>query len=319
MTEKYFQKFPIIRYNGVPVVDITKRAAVRSAAFKNPLLYYPYDLTNGERPDIVADKFYKDEYMAWIVYLANGVIDPYYDWVMDEQTFSDFITKKYGSIEESQRRIMAYRSNWHTDQRKISTVQYNSLPDIQKVSILGNVVIDTAARYYQPVLGAAGAIDSYERKKCFEVLATNRVVRYGVSGNTTFTMNETVTVALAYKDGSNNHTYSTSGRGQVAFSNSSIVVVQHTSGITDTPPSGRTFDLSVSNNYVSGHSSGANSTVTSVTTEAINIYDAEAIYWEPVTAYDFEVEKNMRNKTIRLMDPGYAQQAADELTKTLAV
>ena len=151
-----------------------------------------------------------------------------------------------------------------------------------------------------------------------DTLSTNQIVSYVISGNSTFIDNERVTIALAYKDVSNNHVYSNTGHAQVVSSNSSTLIVQHTSGIVVSAPSGYTIDLTVSNNYVVGANSGSNCTIIGIKALANNIVASEAIYWSPVTIYEDEVEKNLKNKTIRLMDPAFVQGVSDQMTNLLA-
>ena len=111
MSEKYFAKFPLISYNGTPVVNITERAVVRDNPSKNAYIYYPFDLQNDERPDQLADQYLNDEYMDWIIYLTNGILDPYYDWYMSDYEFAAFIKGKYGSLQAAQTKIKCWRND----------------------------------------------------------------------------------------------------------------------------------------------------------------------------------------------------------------
>lgn len=92
---KYFENFPIIEYQGRKVRDITRRSAFAKAVANNPYLYYPYTVKEGERPEDIAEFYYGSVDYVWLVYLANNIIDPYYQWTMDEQTFRNYLVDKY--------------------------------------------------------------------------------------------------------------------------------------------------------------------------------------------------------------------------------
>lgn len=317
MTDKYFDKFPIIRYNGYAVRDITARVVVNTEVRKNPYLYYPYDLKNNERPDQLAEEAYNDPYMSWLIYMANGITDPYYDWAMEDSVFNEYLIKKYGDTETIQTKVLHYRNNWYSNSDRISTSQYDDLPNIVKTNSSGNTYVDSVKKYYTPIFGAGNSIIAYKRKEIDTIISTNRIIRYSISGNSSFTTSERVKIALSYKDGSNNYTHSAGGRGQVLTSNSSTVTVHHVSGVVREAPDDNTIDLTVaSNNYVYGMESGANCTIvpsSSIVSVANNVSSEDAIYWDPVTIYEHEFEKNIKNKTINLVDPAIATDAAYQL------
>jgi hypothetical protein len=60
-----------------------------------------------------------------------------------------------------------------------------------------------------------------------------------------------------------------------------------------------------------------NTVFTAVTAVSNNISEGELVYWTPVTYYDYEYSKNEYNKSIRVLDSKYAQQAADNLKDLL--
>lgn len=92
---KYFEKFPIIEYEGRRVRDISRRANFVRALSNNPYLYYPYTVGEGERAEDIAQFYYGSVDYVWLVYMANNIIDPYHEWPMDPQTFNDYLVEKY--------------------------------------------------------------------------------------------------------------------------------------------------------------------------------------------------------------------------------
>ena len=95
---KYFENFPIIEYQGRRVRDITRRSAFTKAIVNNPFIYYPYTVKEGERAEDVARWYYGSVDYIWVVYMSNNIIDPYYEWPMDPQTFKDYLVKKYSEL-----------------------------------------------------------------------------------------------------------------------------------------------------------------------------------------------------------------------------
>jgi len=92
---KYFEKFPIIEYEGRRVRDISRRSNFVRAVSNNPYLYYPYTVSEGERAEDIANFYYGSVDYVWLVYMANNIIDPYHEWPMDPQTFNDYLVEKY--------------------------------------------------------------------------------------------------------------------------------------------------------------------------------------------------------------------------------
>lgn len=97
---KYFDTLPkIIQYDnkgiGRVFTNLMTRASVIPELLKNPVIYYKYDIQEGDTPEIIAHKYYGDSYRYWIVLLANEILDPQWEWPMSGQVFQNYITTKY--------------------------------------------------------------------------------------------------------------------------------------------------------------------------------------------------------------------------------
>jgi hypothetical protein len=292
MAEKYFNKFPLIPYGNTVAVDITKRAGILNTVYENPTLYYPYEIEPGERPDNISDRYYKDQYMSWILYLTNKVIDPYYDWYMDQDTFNAFITKKYGTIEKAQTKISYYRNNWYLEQDILDVSTFESLSQLVK-------------KYYQPVYMdefKSAEPYGYKRKQEDWKLKTNSIVLYSCNNaSNSYITDELVTVTF---------NPSNRGYGQVLASNSSSVSLQHVTGVTTT-------GTITANSYLFGRESKANTAFTTANTIVSNIGVAEEVYWSPVSYYDYETELNDATRTIQVLNNQFSTKIALELKKLM--
>lgn len=65
----------------------------------NSVIYYPYYVKEGDTPEIVAYKYYKDIQKHWLVLMANSIIDPMFGWPLDYNSFLLYIAQKYGGDE----------------------------------------------------------------------------------------------------------------------------------------------------------------------------------------------------------------------------
>jgi Base plate wedge protein 53 len=299
MAEKYFEKFPIIAYNGAPVRNITERTVVLNSVYNNPIFYYPYDIQQNEQPDEIADRYYEDEYMGWILHITNKVIDPYYDWYLDQTTFDDFIIKKYGSLQNATSKIKYYRNNWYANEGTISVSAFDSLTP-------------TVKRFYEPIY--ADVVFSttplaYKRKQIDWKLTTNAIVQYTVtqpvfvtdeivdvySGNTIIGSGQVCGRSISY----------ITSNGQTTIS---PLLIQHTSG--NVTENGATH-------YVMGRETKVKTLYTNATLITNNIPTNESTYWSPVYYYDYETEINEKNKSIQVLKKQYSSQIAGELKSML--
>ena len=96
----YFNSFPKINtidYSGnlITLTNLLKRVEIQPSLLNNPMLFYSYDIQDGDTPDIVANKYYGDSYRYWFVLLANQTLDPQWQWPLTSQQFTSYILDKY--------------------------------------------------------------------------------------------------------------------------------------------------------------------------------------------------------------------------------
>lgn len=287
-TDKYFDKFPIIQYSNNNVVDITRRVKLLDRVSRNPYVFYPYDITSEERADQLSSRYYGDSFKSWLLYLTNDIHDPYYEWYLTENQFLEFIELKYGSIFNAQQKIKFYRNNWE-NQDPIDVSAYNALTNDMK-------------KYWNPNYSSGSTIISYSRKQVDWTSSTNRLMSYTVS-NSSFIVDENVNI---YLNGSS------LGKGQIASTSNNTIYVQHVSGFYD-----ESDTITINNGYIFGTESLVNTAVTSVQTISTNIPADELNYWKSYTYYDYELEKNEFNRSIRIIDKNFSETAVKNLTELL--
>lgn len=108
IVSSFYDIFPKIKYdinnnrlrpNYDEVTNIFQRLAVVKETVNNLSSYIVYDIEEGDTPEILAEKFYRDPGGAWLILLANDIFDPQFDWPLDYSTFTQYIIRKYGSVE----------------------------------------------------------------------------------------------------------------------------------------------------------------------------------------------------------------------------
>jgi|AACY02.16.fsa_nt_gi Base plate wedge protein 53. len=92
---KYFEKFPLVEYNGKQIRDISRRINFLRKSVESPYVFLPYTIEEGDRPEDVAYYYYGSTDYTWLVYLSNNIIDPYNDWPLSEDDFNNYLIKKY--------------------------------------------------------------------------------------------------------------------------------------------------------------------------------------------------------------------------------
>jgi len=130
----YFNSFPkvsTIDYNGNTIVltNLLKRIELIPSLLKNPLLFYQYDIQEGDTPDIIANKYYGDSYRYWLLLFGNETMDPQWDWPLTSSQFDAYIKDKYGSISNATGTVKEYRQT-------ITTVDSSTLEQTSKTIVI---------------------------------------------------------------------------------------------------------------------------------------------------------------------------------------
>lgn len=298
MARRYFDKFPTINYNGFNVRDITVSAKLINKYASFPYVYDPYVIDRQQRVDQVAYEVHGDQHMTWMMWYANRVVDPYYDWYLTEDEFNNFLRKKYGSIPYTHKKIEFWRTNWYEDSREISPAQFSEM--------FGEYTAPHSY-YWAPVYDTdTTKVISYVRRRKDSVVNTNKLCRVGTSNNA-FSSGDLVEIRSAGIQ---------VGTAEVLRADVSFPTLSNVLGELDTG-----FSLNLDGN------TRANCTVTAFDpiyepTDAVwtrvSIPAEELVYWSPVTVHDVETEKNEAHKTVKVVDGALAIKVSDRLEDVLA-
>lgn len=102
----YFRRFPNLSYPDLSasrnsildyttVKNIFKCAKVREDIFGSFVNFEKYQVEDGERPDQVADKFYGDSSLDWIILLSNRITNVRNQWPLSIYDLESHLRSKY--------------------------------------------------------------------------------------------------------------------------------------------------------------------------------------------------------------------------------
>lgn len=277
-----FTKFPAIYYNNQLAVNLLLKVKFNEAAKRAAAVYYPYTVTEGERPDIIAANYYDDPRYSWLIYMVNDIVDPLHDWPLTEEELNQTIVKKYGSIQKAIDGIAFWRVNWYEDETILTSSGYNALPSYAK-------------KYFTPASTFTGST-SYVRSRIDYAVETNSIQQLSLNSTNGFEIGELVTQKVA-----GTHVATATIKNII----DNKLVVQHVLGAF------------VVGNPVVGSDSSVSSNLTTVLTLSTPIPANEANYWSYVSFYDQEQELNEQKRHIKLLDKAYVDQVERELDSLL--
>ena len=102
----YFSYLPNLKYSSllktagdntttVEVKNLFRRAKLREDFASVATLFEKYKVEGGDRPDQVAEKFYGDENLDWVVLTSNNITDIRSQWPLAEHDLNNVLNDKY--------------------------------------------------------------------------------------------------------------------------------------------------------------------------------------------------------------------------------
>jgi hypothetical protein len=154
-----FNFYPYINYNDQKGTYLLAKAEIIKKYISNFNSFYSYNVREGERADMVAYDQYGDSTLDWIIYLVNGIIDPYYDWPMSNDDFNSYLENKYQTA--------AYKLSNVSIPGSIAYYYYEGLDSDDLSYINGfnyNMTYDTYILQGQPPGWVAKSVYDYEHE-----------------------------------------------------------------------------------------------------------------------------------------------------------
>lgn len=159
---KYFSNFRSLQYsldeNDLEfklIKNPLTRVKFINDVLKNIQLFYEYDLSETDTPEIIAHKLYDDPNRYWIVLMSNNLIDPYYDVPLNDNNFESFLTSKYDSVSNSQAHIHHYERRTTLTSNKdgtITTKEYiNQLNEYSYNHLTNSITVNSLPSIGAPI------------------------------------------------------------------------------------------------------------------------------------------------------------------------
>ena len=127
------------------VKNIFKRAVLRDDIFDEVTAFTKYSVQGDERPDQVANRFYKDSGLDWVVLTTNNIIHVRDEWPMGNQDFLTYLNGKYTAEELAN--IHHYETDVLRDSRgRLIHPKGLTVPSNYSISFLDNGVLRTESK-----------------------------------------------------------------------------------------------------------------------------------------------------------------------------
>ena len=97
----YFERFPKGQYiipgtkNYKLVSDLWRRIKIRDKIKNEASLLTEYFVSDGERPEVIAERHFGSPDLHWIILITNDVTDGLHGWPLSFQAFEAFVNDKY--------------------------------------------------------------------------------------------------------------------------------------------------------------------------------------------------------------------------------
>jgi len=110
-TNMYFSLLPDIQYDNKPVKypfsesdfviakNFFRRFILAEELFDYAVFFQKYTITDEDRLDLLADKFYKSPFYDWVIILTNNMINGVFDWPLKEEELYKIIAREFNGNE----------------------------------------------------------------------------------------------------------------------------------------------------------------------------------------------------------------------------
>jgi len=293
----YFRKFPLNEYKGQPAVDIMKRVNLSSNVKKYLSVFYTHTMEQNENVDELAFNYYDSVNLDWMIYLANDIVDPHFDTPLSDLDFDEYISKKYGSYRNAERKIIHYENNYDADDTILSSAAYEALaPSYNAVATEDPDSIGNPKKYWKPIINMIGVI-GYERAEEPTLYNTNKIMSFSFDTE----------MATAFKVGDlvarSGDTYA-----EIVYANTTVCNIKNVIG-----------DFTSNTDFTISTDAGTTATVnaSSVAVDRQVIPLTEVVYNRPVSYYDYEFKLNEAKRNIFLVDKQNRKAIINQLTEVL--
>lgn len=348
---EYFTYFPTIEHDltnvgqTVTLTNVLRRFIVRNDLQERSDIFYKYNVQMGDRPDIIAEKYYGDADLAWLVLHFNDIKDPIFDFPLFGQDFDNYIKGKYGSVPAARSEVHEYRQILQE-----ADVKFDGTKIPERYVVIDNTTADDLATGEILATVSSGSVSSTTIRNTGSYTTTSIVPTITFDAPTTktataisginqatgvvdevnvvelgsgYTSVPTVTIvaptsgtqatATAVMDSSGTRVERiTITNGGSGYTKTPLVTiappVQGTTATgTVTLDSGKLKTVTITNSGT-GYTFPPSITITGGTKNTL---------FYSISKYDYEEELNEKKREIKLLDKRYADKVRDEIETVL--
>ena len=170
----YFSLVPDISYDEKPISypfsesdfvtakNFFRRYKINDDVFSYAVIFNQYTITDGDRPDNLADKLYGNPFFDWVILITNNMVNAQHDWPLSNYALNKNLEAEfddpYGTIHHYETyEIAQYPDGLHVDE-----TFYNS---VHKLNINGAIVTKNGNEICRPVTIAEHYTAENEKKR----------------------------------------------------------------------------------------------------------------------------------------------------------
>lgn len=157
------------------VTNITSKFKFEDEFKNNTVVYYEYEIEDGDTPEILAYKLYGSAERHWIILSMNDILNPQTDWPIQQNTLIKLIDKKYQSAEYANSSTSGAGTTWadtniHSYYKiETQTNNLNNTKFIDKIQIDANTYANvvSSTETYTLQNGQSVTIDTTKESKTY--------------------------------------------------------------------------------------------------------------------------------------------------------
>lgn len=170
----YFSIVPNISYDEKPISypfsesdfvtakNFFRRYKINEDVFSNVVYFSKYTITDGERPDTLADQAYGNPFYDWVILLTNNMVNAQYDWPMSNYEISKVIEEEYDTPYETIHHYETDEIGPYKAGQRVDETFYNGT---HKLNINGSIVTKNGNEICRPVTIAEWFTEENEKKR----------------------------------------------------------------------------------------------------------------------------------------------------------
>ena len=155
-------KYPFSLAESVIAKNFFKRFKLNDKVFNYVVYFNKYSITDGERPDMLAQKLYGDPYFDWVILLTNNMVNVQYDWPKTNYELYKILESEYNDPYNEIHHYETIEIGQYDRGLRVDKAFYDKQ---HKINDAGNVSIVNGSAICEPVTVAEHFTRENEKKR----------------------------------------------------------------------------------------------------------------------------------------------------------